>query len=217
MPLALANVNLITVLVFIGIMTWAFRRRTDSRHTQYVMFLAASLLGTKAVAMVAIESKPYPFVLTVLVFAFSLFSLSRLFYVVTTALVIGSWAVVAFPILSALEFGATLFALVLAAGLGIAILNRRIAARINLFELEDRIGKLETLLPMCAGCKKTRDEQGKWQSVEEYLEAQGGTRVSHGICPECAKSMYGDYYKKRTDPRDAMNCWLRCSLDLDLD
>jgi hypothetical protein len=200
MPVALANVNLVTVLIFIGILTWAFRRRTDSRHTRHVMFLAASLLGTKAIAMVAIESEPYPFVLTVLVFAFSLFSLSRPFYVVATALVIGSWSVVAFPILSALQFVATLFALVLAAGLRIAILDRRIAARINLFQLEDRIGKLETLLPMCAGCKKTRDEQGRWQSVEEYLEAQGGTRVSHGICPECTKSLYGDYYKNRSDP-----------------
>lgn len=44
---------------------------------------------------------------------------------------------------------------------------------------------LSRLLPMCAWCRKVRDDQGYWDQVEGYLQRQAGTTVSHGICPEC--------------------------------
>jgi CheY-like chemotaxis protein len=46
---------------------------------------------------------------------------------------------------------------------------------------------LEGLLGLCAWCKKIRNEQGTWQSIEGYLKDRWGTTVSHGICPECQR------------------------------
>lgn len=51
---------------------------------------------------------------------------------------------------------------------------------------EKRIQDLETLLPLCAWCKKYRSESGEWKPIEEYLHDSGAPPVTHGICPECA-------------------------------
>ena len=46
---------------------------------------------------------------------------------------------------------------------------------------------LETFLPICAQCKKIRDERGSWQPLETYIGAHSNTQFSHGYCPECAR------------------------------
>lgn len=46
---------------------------------------------------------------------------------------------------------------------------------------------LETFLPICAQCKKIRNEQGVWQHLEVYIGQHSGTQFSHGYCPQCAK------------------------------
>jgi len=58
---------------------------------------------------------------------------------------------------------------------------------------------LRGLLPICSGCKKIRDDQGFWKEVESYIEAHSELTFSHGICPDCAHSLYSDadWYKKR--------------------
>ena len=58
---------------------------------------------------------------------------------------------------------------------------------------------LRGLLPICSGCKKIRDDNGFWKQVESYIEAHSELTFSHGICPDCAKALYGDsdWYKKR--------------------
>lgn len=82
------------------------------------------------------------------------------------------------------------------AGAGHVILNRRIAALHNVFDLKHRVETLESILPMCSGCKKTRDENGSWMSIESYIEAhEEGTIISHGLCPDCKEKHYGDYLR----------------------
>jgi hypothetical protein len=46
---------------------------------------------------------------------------------------------------------------------------------------------LETFLPVCAQCKKIRNEHGAWQPMEVYFEEHAHTQFSHGYCPECAR------------------------------
>ncbi len=46
---------------------------------------------------------------------------------------------------------------------------------------------LKSLLPICAWCKRIRDDDNYWQSVESYLKVQADVDFSHGICPECAE------------------------------
>ena len=44
---------------------------------------------------------------------------------------------------------------------------------------------LETFLPICAQCKKIRNQQGDWQQLEAYIGQHTDTQFSHGCCPEC--------------------------------
>ncbi len=57
---------------------------------------------------------------------------------------------------------------------------------------------LQGLLPICAHCKKIRDDKGYWNQLEAYIEAHSDVRLSHGICPDCAEKYYGTELKTRT-------------------
>lgn len=62
-------------------------------------------------------------------------------------------------------------------------------------ELQDALGEVKTLsglIPICASCKKIRDDSGYWNRIETYIEARSEADFSHGICPECAKTLYPD-------------------------
>ena len=60
-------------------------------------------------------------------------------------------------------------------------------------ELQEALSKIQVLsglLPICASCKKIRDDQGFWHQVEQYIAKHSDAIFSHGICPECAKKLY---------------------------
>jgi PAS domain S-box-containing protein len=66
-------------------------------------------------------------------------------------------------------------------------------------ELQEALANLKTLsglLPICASCKKIRDDQGYWSQIESYVSAHSQAQFSHGICPECAKQLYPEHYTK---------------------
>ncbi len=54
----------------------------------------------------------------------------------------------------------------------------------------DMAKQLSGLLPICANCKKIRDDQGYWQDVAVYVRDHSEAEFSHGICPGCAKKLY---------------------------
>jgi Response regulator containing CheY-like receiver, AAA-type ATPase, and DNA-binding domains len=62
------------------------------------------------------------------------------------------------------------------------------------------IKKLRGILPICASCKKIRDDKGYWTKVEVYISDHSGTEFSHGLCPECAEKLYPAYFKKDVKP-----------------
>jgi hypothetical protein len=53
-----------------------------------------------------------------------------------------------------------------------------------------QVHTLSGLLPICAGCKKIRDETGGWLSMEAYVEGRSTVQFSHGICPDCKTRLY---------------------------
>lgn len=62
-------------------------------------------------------------------------------------------------------------------------------------ELEKALSEIKTLsglLPICASCKKIRDDNGYWNQIESYIENHSQALFSHGICPECAEKLYKD-------------------------
>lgn len=60
-------------------------------------------------------------------------------------------------------------------------------------ELRDtlaRVRSLSGLLPMCAACRKIRDKQDVWHSLESYIRTHTEADFTHGICPECRRQLY---------------------------
>jgi PAS domain S-box-containing protein len=65
-------------------------------------------------------------------------------------------------------------------------------------ELQNALTQVKTLtglIPICASCKKIRDDKGYWNQIETYLRNHSDAQFSHGICPECAQKLYGDFLK----------------------
>jgi len=63
-------------------------------------------------------------------------------------------------------------------------------------ELQDTLAHVKTLsglLPICASCKRIRDDEGYWHQVEVYIRDHADVEFSHGICPNCLKKLYPDY------------------------
>jgi PAS domain S-box-containing protein len=68
-----------------------------------------------------------------------------------------------------------------------------------ILELQEAISRIKTLsglLPICASCKKIRNDEGYWEQIEGYIRDRSGAEFSHGICPDCAKKLYPEFYKE---------------------
>lgn len=57
----------------------------------------------------------------------------------------------------------------------------------------DQVQELHGLLPVCAWCKKVKDDTGYWEQIETYVSRHSKAEFSHGICPECAKKFYPEF------------------------
>jgi K+-sensing histidine kinase KdpD len=57
-----------------------------------------------------------------------------------------------------------------------------------------QVKQLSGLLSICASCKKIRDDQGDWLQMELYIRDHSEADFSHGICPECARKLYPEYF-----------------------
>jgi len=69
-----------------------------------------------------------------------------------------------------------------------------------IFELKDALSKIKMLtglLPICASCKRVRNDKGYWEEIEIYIRDRSEADFSHGICPDCAKKLYPEYYKEQ--------------------
>jgi len=67
-------------------------------------------------------------------------------------------------------------------------------------ELQDalaNVNQLSGMLPICASCKKIRDDQGYWTQIEAYIRDHSEAEFSHSLCPDCVQKLYGDLGKKK--------------------
>ena len=65
-------------------------------------------------------------------------------------------------------------------------------------DLRDAMARVKTLtglLPMCAWCRKVRDDKGYWKKVEAYIEEYSGASFTHGICPDCLEKYDPETFK----------------------
>jgi signal transduction histidine kinase len=83
-------------------------------------------------------------------------------------------------------------------GIVVMVVDR---TRIRAEESEKRAQKLEGLLPICSYCKKIRDKDQRWQTLELYIEERSKAEFSHGICPECMEKHHPDAINYDKNPR----------------
>jgi len=76
----------------------------------------------------------------------------------------------------------------------------------DLKEALAEVKQLSGLLPICASCKKIRDDQGYWNQIESYIEKRSEAQFSHSVCPDCAEKLYGntEWYKKKKENRKTL-------------
>jgi PAS domain S-box-containing protein len=75
-------------------------------------------------------------------------------------------------------------------------------------ELQEALANVKTLsglIPICAGCKKIRDDNGYWNQLETYISKHSEALFSHGYCPDCFDKLYEEienlkFEKPKTDP-----------------
>lgn len=71
--------------------------------------------------------------------------------------------------------------------------------RINA-ELKEALFTVKTLsgmIPICANCKKVRDDKGCWHQIEEYIRNHSEVEFSHGVCPDCSRQLYPEFVKDK--------------------
>jgi DNA-binding response OmpR family regulator len=74
-------------------------------------------------------------------------------------------------------------------GVRVIQLQIRLAERIQeLQEALAHVNQLKGIIPICAQCKRIRDDQNYWQRVEKYIAKNIDARFTHGLCPECAEA-----------------------------
>ena len=73
---------------------------------------------------------------------------------------------------------------------------RRVSAR--LADALVQIKALQGLLPICAWCKRIRDDEGYWSQVEAYFHKSTGADFTHGICPQCSEKAQAEWQHKRS-------------------
>jgi len=60
-------------------------------------------------------------------------------------------------------------------------------------EIEEAMAEVKTLrglLPICSSCKKIRDDEGRWSSIESFVGSRSDAEFTHSICPECSARLY---------------------------
>ena len=75
-------------------------------------------------------------------------------------------------------------------------------------ELKDALSNLKTLkglLPICTSCNKVRNDEGVWQSFDFFIDTHSEAQVSHGMCPDCAKKHFPEYYKRIIEKKNLNN------------
>ncbi len=70
------------------------------------------------------------------------------------------------------------------------LLQREKVLNVRIQEALAHIKTLGGLIPICANCKKIRDDKGYWEILEKYIQTHSDAQFSHGICPDCAAKLY---------------------------
>jgi DNA-binding response OmpR family regulator len=74
----------------------------------------------------------------------------------------------------------------------------RVNVHVQLKKALEEIKVLRGIIPICANCKKIKNDEGYWEQVEEYIQHNTDATFTHSLCKECSKKLYGneDWFKE---------------------
>jgi len=72
----------------------------------------------------------------------------------------------------------------------------------DLQQAESKVKILSGFLPICASCKKIRNDAGYWTQIESYIRDHSEAEFSHSICPECMKKLYAEFSREKDAPAE---------------
>jgi PAS domain S-box-containing protein len=72
--------------------------------------------------------------------------------------------------------------------------QKRLIAKLQ--EALDEVQMLSGLLSICAECKRIKDERDHWQPLESYIQSHSEAKFTHGMCEDCLRKLYPEYYPK---------------------
>jgi GAF domain-containing protein len=78
---------------------------------------------------------------------------------------------------------------------------RRVSAR--LADALEQVKTLQELLPICAWCKRIRDDEGYWNQVEAYFHKYTGAEFTHGVCPQCLEKLHAKWKHNESETETA--------------
>ena len=79
-------------------------------------------------------------------------------------------------------------------------LLRMLSQRIRAIE-KTIVDAIDGLLPICAHCKKIREDDGSWVSIEKYITEHSEAEFSHGLCPDCVRELYPQYAERLSEEK----------------
>ena len=80
--------------------------------------------------------------------------------------------------------------------LEIQVLERTAELRKETERLQEALANVRTLsglIPICASCKKIRDDKGYWNQLELFIQRNSDALFSHGLCPDCVQKLYPEF------------------------
>lgn len=84
---------------------------------------------------------------------------------------------------------------------GLVARERELARRVE--EAMASVKVLRGLLPICSSYKNVRDDDGYWNQIEAYIREHSEAEFSHGMCPDCARRLYPDAWRRLESRRQA--------------
>lgn len=191
-PVWITLLNVVSLAVFliafaVTLLKWL---RPGDAKIFLLMCFAAVCLRPSVIAYV--DNTPGTLVLCTVIFVSGLIFLTRPHMIASWVLIIGSWILATYENLFTAQYLVTLVIAFATLGLTYWMQRTRIKNLRQNFEVTMRVEELETIVPMCSNCKKTRDTEGNWLSMEEYIESAESAQISHGVCPDCKEELYGD-------------------------
>ncbi len=79
---------------------------------------------------------------------------------------------------------------------------RRLGAYLVMLEDISELVVLRSIIPICAQCRKIRNEANVWEQADSYLARKTPLEFSHGLCPDCMARVYPDYRPPKDAPSD---------------